>query len=353
MFKVTAFDPKLLSWWRSKRDKIDMDPPYQRRGRLWSNTDKAYLIDSILNGFDVPKLYIADFTWGRSKLNRKRLPYAIIDGKQRFEAILDFYDGHVVLNSDFVYLANRALKLSGLSYSDLKHNYPEIASDFDNYNLSVMSVIADKEEPITELFVRLNRSKPLTGAEIRNAMTGPAPEVFRQIAKHEFFTTCVRFAISRGQDLNAAAKLVLFEYSGQISETKKRSLDEFTIGTKKKPRGKLELAGRRVVDVLDEMVEIFLPGDSLLGSAGIIPVYYWLVRNRKSREFPYLREFLVRFEEDRRINRDRIRDGEGKASNELSDYDTYNRSTNDGRSHEERYRILSERFTRSLRATKN
>src|ERR1035437_3263947 len=82
IFKVTQFEAKTLSWWRARRSKIDMEPPYQRRGRLWSATDKAYLIDSILNGFDVPKLYVADFTWADSALNRKRLPYAIIDGKQ-------------------------------------------------------------------------------------------------------------------------------------------------------------------------------------------------------------------------------------------------------------------------------
>src|SRR5258705_11636595 len=97
-FKVSSFDAKTLLWWRGRRDKIDMDPPYQRRGRLWSDADKAYLIDSILNGFDVPKLYVADFTWGQSPLNTKRLPYAIIDGKQRFEAIYDFFDGRITLN---------------------------------------------------------------------------------------------------------------------------------------------------------------------------------------------------------------------------------------------------------------
>ena len=91
-FHVRTFETRTLSWWRTQRSKIDFDPPYQRRGHLWSKADKAYLIDSILNGFDVPKVYIADFTWGSSALNQKKLPYAIIDGKQRFEAILDFFD---------------------------------------------------------------------------------------------------------------------------------------------------------------------------------------------------------------------------------------------------------------------
>ncbi|MCX5643073.1 MAG: DUF262 domain-containing protein [Phycisphaerae bacterium] len=96
-FKITLMEAKTLSWWKSRRARIDMEPPYQRRGRLWSDTDKAYLIDSILNGYDIPKLYMADFTWGDSKLNQKKLPYAIIDGKQRLEAIFDFFDGRITL----------------------------------------------------------------------------------------------------------------------------------------------------------------------------------------------------------------------------------------------------------------
>src|ERR1700722_13147633 len=102
-FKVEPMEPHTLTWWRNRKEKIDMDPPYQRRGRLWSATDKQYLIDSILNGFDVPKVYMADFTWGDSPLNRQKLPYAIIDGKQRLLAIFDFFGGSITLNKDFKY----------------------------------------------------------------------------------------------------------------------------------------------------------------------------------------------------------------------------------------------------------
>ncbi len=139
-FSITLNEARTLSWWYSRRNKIDMDPPYQRRGHLWSTTDKAYLIDTILNGYDVPKFYIANFTLGNSPLNKKKLPYAIIDGKQRFEALFDFIDGKIVLNRDFVYFDKPNLKLGGLSYADLQNGYPEIAEIFDQYNLSVMSV---------------------------------------------------------------------------------------------------------------------------------------------------------------------------------------------------------------------
>lgn len=345
-FRITQFEARTLSWWRMRRDKIDMDPPYQRRGRLWSDTDKAYLIDSILNGFDIPKLYVADFTWSDSALNKKKLPYAIIDGKQRLEAIFDFADGKITLNEDFVYLPNRSLRLSGLGYRDLQQNYPHIAEEFDNYNLLVMSVAAQSEEPINELFVRLNRSKALTGAEIRNAMSGPAPGVIREIAKHTFFSTNIGFTVKRGQDLNAAAKVLLFEYHGKLGETKKRNLDGFVKDVGSRSTDRLELAGRHVFDVLDDMAEIFLPRDGLLTSAGVFPVYYWLVRDSDPGTYHQIRSFLIAFEGERHENRKQKagRPSSKGTDDDLSTYDRFNRSTNDQASHEGRFAILRKRF---------
>lgn len=350
-FSVKPLEPHTLTWWRNRQSKIDMDPPYQRHGRLWSPTDKAFLIDSILNAYDVPKIYVADFTWGESPLNRQNLQYSIIDGRQQLEAIFDFFEGKLVLNSDFILLEDPSLKLGGLSYQDLKLRYPQVAETFDEYSLSVMGVFAQSLEPVTELFVRLNRSKPLTGAEIRNAMSGPAPEVFRQIAKHELFQEYITFTVKRRQDLNAAAKILYFEFAGSLTETKKSSLDEFTKAAAKN-RKELELAARRTLDVLDSMSEIFLPKDKILGSAGVFPVYYWFTRAREANDFQYVREFLVRFEEDRKLNRELAMD-DPKVDNELLKYDRLNRSTDDIRSHRGRFEILSRRFAEFKKATRS
>lgn len=351
VLKVTQFEAKTLSWWRSRKAKIDMEPPYQRRGRLWSATDKAYLIDSIINGFDVPKLYIADFTYSNSKLNKKSLPYSIIDGKQRFEAIFDFFEGKITLNDDFVFLENPALKLGGLGYRDLSQNHSEIAELFDNYNLAVMSVITNSEKYINELFVRLNRSKPLTGAEIRNAMAGPAPEVIRRLAKHEFFVNTIAFPVQRGQDLNAAAKVLLFEFAGEPQETKKGSLDGF-VKAARKNRDRLELSARRTFSSLDDFTEIFLPTDKLLASAGVIPVYYWFIRSLNEKQHSLVRDFIVRFEEGRRENRKKAESGSTTGIDKLYlEYDSYNRSTNDLTSHLCRISILQKKFAQFTNQT--
>ena len=195
MFKVEQLPSKTLSWWNDERENIDVDAEYQRRGKLWSDYDKALLIDSILNEYDIPKLYVADFTFINTPLNKSSKPYAIIDGKQRFETIFDFSDNKIRLNKDFVYLKDRSLKLGGLSYKDLQANYPKIARKFDNYPLAVVSVITDEAGKINDLFIRLNRSsKALTGAEVRNAMKGPVPAFIRRISNHEFFKSRIRFS---------------------------------------------------------------------------------------------------------------------------------------------------------------
>jgi hypothetical protein len=91
----------------------------------------------------------------------------------------------------------------------------------------------------------------------------------------------------------------------------------------------MELAARKVIDVLDNISEIFLPRDKLLTSAGVFPVYYWFVRSRPSEDSPFLREFLVRFEEERRRNRELSSEdpNDPNVDTQLLQYDRLNRST--------------------------
>ena len=341
--RISPHSPRTLIWWYNRRGEIDFEPPYQRRGRLWSPSDKAYLVDSIINGFDVPKLYLADFQIGQSTLNISKLPYAIIDGKQRLEAVFDFFENKVVLRPDFKFKKDPTMELGGLSLKDLQRSYPRVAEEFENASLDIMSVFAEDEEDINEIFVRLNKSKPLTGAEVRNAVRGPVSDVVRTLRSHDFFIHNIRFSVKRAADLNASAKLLIFEYMGKPSATKKTNLDEFAL--QKVEQERLELAGRRVVDTLTTMTEIFIPRDILLSSAGIIPVYFWFVRNMTDDKQRIVREFLVHFEHKRKVNRE-LQKGRGeKALNpSLARFDTLNRSTNDQQSHVGRVKILDEFF---------
>lgn len=343
IFRITSHPARTLVWWYKNQNQIEFNPPYQRKGRLWSQSDKAFLIDSIINGFDIPKLYMADFQLGHSPLNSSRLPYAIIDGKQRFEAIFDFFDNNLVLNGDFKLRSDPSVDLGGLSLRDLKHNYPTVADSFENYSLDIMSVVASQEEDINELFVRLNRSKALTGAEVRNAIVGPVSDVARDIAAQPFFLENIKFSVKRADDVNTATKLLFFEYSDRLMGTKKSNLDAFARDATVQSE-RVELAGRRAVATLAVMNSVFLPHDPLLASSGLVPVYYWFVRSRNANELHRVREFLVWFEGQRQINRQMLAASEGKIflDTRLSNYDNLNRSTNDIGSHVGRIQLLEQ-----------
>lgn len=350
--RILSHPSKPLLWWYKQRNVIDFDPPYQRKARLWSRSDKAYLIDSIINGFDIPKLYMADFQMGGALLNSAGKEYAIIDGKQRFEAVFDFFNQTLTLNADFIWRRNPQLKLGGLSLKDLRNNYPDIADAFETETFDVMSVITDNADDINELFVRLNRSKPLSGAEIRNAMVGAVPEMIRNVARHELFTDYIKFSAKRAGDFNAAAKILMFEYRGSPASTKKSDLDAFA----KMPQfdiDKLDLAGNHSLTYLNYMTEVFLPRDGLLASAGVFPVYYWFVRSANPVLHPYIREFLVNFEAARAEARARSARNDKQGDKEdyvYARYDTFNRSTDDKRSHLGRISILASSFIDWLRS---
>ncbi len=349
MFTIRNFETKTLSWWHNQKEKLDFNPPYQRKGKLWSTKDKTFLIDSILNGFDLPKIYIADFTFVESKLNKSKKPYAIIDGKQRFEAIFDFFEGKIALDPDFNYYKNKNINIGGMSYQDLKTNYPEIASEFENYNLSVISIITDEDSKINELFVRLNKSKALTGAELRNAMEGIVPNLIREITEHGFFREKIKFTTNRGQDNNTAAKLLLTEFRGKLVDTKKVQLDRFVNEAVDAESDNFESAALKVKSILDNMYTSFLDKDNLLKSSGLIPVYYMLFKEFSNSTT--LRTFLYTFDIERKKAIKLSKEGSTVDVDYLK-FENFTKSMNDQGSLKGCYDILEKKLKENLNSNR-
>lgn len=340
MFQVRPFESKTVLWWHSKRESIDFDPPYQREGNVWSSDLKAYLIDSMLNGFDIPKIYIADFTYVNSPLNTKKKLYAVVDGKQRFQAIFDFIDGKIKLQNNFEYFADPSLNLQGLTYQQLREKHSKIALEFENYSLAVVSVITDEESKINELFIRLNTSKPLSGAELRSAKHGPLPKIIKQIGSHDFFSSKTGFSNKRKEHQNAAAKLLLIEFRGQFVDTKRVDLDRFADDALKSETklSAFHAATKRCAKTLDRMCQIFRDNDPLLKTSGQLPVYYRFVKANPGAGTE-LRSFLEHF------NNDLVKARSGASSDvELSEYYIFSRTVNDAASMVGRLKILESRY---------
>ncbi|MBI2331371.1 MAG: DUF262 domain-containing protein [Chloroflexi bacterium] len=142
-----------LEWDRDK--KLTLNPNFQR-GNVWTPAAKSYLIDTILRGYPIPKVYL------RTKIDVRTTSSIrdVVDGQQRLRAILDFSKDKFALNS-------RAEEFKGLLFSELGE---EGQQNFLSYPISVGQLINASDEVVLEIFARLNSySVSLNAAEKRHA----------------------------------------------------------------------------------------------------------------------------------------------------------------------------------------
>jgi hypothetical protein len=343
----------------SDRHEIQLDPDYQRISGIWTREKRQLLLDSLLNGFDVPKLYFHEFVPPKQK-GSKRYRYAIIDGKQRLQTIWDFIDGSISLADDFEYLRDGTVLAAGLSYSELAKRYPQVKTRFDATLLDIVTIRTHDIDLIEDMFSRLNEAVPLNAPEKRNAFGGPLPAAIRAVAKHAFFKEHVPFSDKRYRHRDLAAKFLYLEFVNGIANTKKPDLDAFVRDFRKwreahLPKGSPSAVAKLKTETektLAQMAAIFATSDSLLRQVGMITLYYHLFRLiRLGKVDSVTREMLKVFEKQRDENRRRIEETsetDKKVDAQLLEFDKHSQTPNDAYAIRIRLnillRFLEERF---------
>lgn len=170
------------------RSKIDTSLAIQRNFVWKEDTESSLLIDSILRGYPVPELESMVIAEGNIRM--------ILDGKQRFTSIENFYDNKFALDNNILPIAldSRIVPLAGLTYSSLPQ---ELKDRFDNFELKFEDCYDVTPEERDEIFRRLNNGKPLTQIEKTRAMAhGEVVEFLNEISKHPFYAEKVQIADS-------------------------------------------------------------------------------------------------------------------------------------------------------------
>lgn len=338
-----------VRWLSDVIEDIDFAPSYQRKSGIWSKKNQQFLIDTIFNGYDVPKFYLADFLHSSKLKNSAEKRFAIIDGKQRIEAIRSFLNDEIELDDGFVYLSDPLVDLAGKKYTDIAKSYPSIISKFNSFELVFMLVNTNDEHYIRQLFIRLNASKSLVGAELRNAMDGKVPELIRDIADHRFFKDYVNFSTVRSQDRNLAAKLLLVEIRGGPFDTKKKQLDALVGQIEKSAESSLfselqisdyQQSSKKVCKILDRMTKVFSQKDVRLSQSGQIPVFYLFMRDVMDVETSKVDRFFHDLHVAREINRARAKSGQ-PSNPDIDRFEFVSRSANDAGSIKQRYLFLT------------
>ena len=339
---ITQMRNSTVQYLFTRRSEIDMDPPYQRQGSVWSQQKQQLLIDSLLNEFDVPKIYLHQFSNPEMRDGTLKR-WALVDGKQRLEAIFGFLENSFPLGDDFVFIATGDIGAAGKTYFELTESHPFLVSTLNATSLDVITMRTDDIELIEEMFSRLNEAVPLNAAEKRNSIGGPLPKIVRELVEETFFKNKLPFTNRRYRHFDLAAKFLYWtdnrlegakmEGGGAIRDTKKVRLDTFF-----RDFNKIKIMSKRCKDMrqgvesnLRTLEKTFVDQDPLLNSVGMISIYFLLAERRAAdkRSFPS-RSQLLKFENARRVRRVKSDDELTPGEYEMLEFGRLSQSPNDG-----------------------
>ena len=163
------------------RNRINPKPPFQR-GVAWGDKHKYLLIDSILRGYDIPKIYLNVVSPGKYIHG---FDYEVADGQQRLRAIVQFREDGFPLGAASSELNGE--DVSGLKFSELPVKYRRC---FWNYRITVALLNKASHDELRSLFARLQMGVVLNPPELRNAISSVVGSVVEVAAlTHPFFTS--------------------------------------------------------------------------------------------------------------------------------------------------------------------
>jgi hypothetical protein len=161
----------------SERDNIQIAPAWQR-GAAWAPPRQVLLIDSMLRGLDIPKVYL------RVRDQPNAFSYDAVDGQQRLRAIWLFREDELPLVHPDRLEKIGDLDVTGCRFSELPKR---LRDSFDTFAINVAKIVEADQLEISILFSRLQQGVPLNPAELRNAMLGPVRNAVETIAlSHDF-----------------------------------------------------------------------------------------------------------------------------------------------------------------------
>lgn len=342
-FDVATMRNSNVAYLNRMRNQIRMDPPYQRQGEVWSTEKKRLLVDSVLNGFDIPKIYLHEHSTPLETEDGRRIRYSLIDGRQRLEAIWGYLDGDFALAADFVHIETGEASAANKTFKELEQDEDLLAALFTATSLDVVLIKTDDVEMIEEMFSRLNEAVPLNAAEKRNGRGGALrPVVRKMVDEQRFFTANLPFTNTRYRQYDLATKFLYWEHVGGAADAKKRQLDDFWEELRN-DETRVKTLAKDVRDVIGKMAVAFENNDRLLASIGIVSVYYLCFSHRlkDGRPLPG-RAALAKFDRERQLGSYESEDDLTGFSYRMLEFDRLAQSPNDGHALSFRLKVLDE-----------
>lgn len=185
-----------------KQGGLELNPSFQRR-KVWSDKAKSYLMDTIIRGKPIPKVFI------RQKLNvsTKTSVREVVDGQQRLRSILSY------IKDGFSISRRQNAEYGGKHFSQLPE---EVQAQILSFEVAVDLLINLPNAEILDIFSRLNSYAVLLNEQekINAEHFGPFKIVADEIGRkyNEYWTKQDILSdrdILRMQEVNLVADLLI------------------------------------------------------------------------------------------------------------------------------------------------
>jgi hypothetical protein len=237
---------------------------YQRK-LVWAIEEKRAFIDSILQGFPVPIILLAETD------KDKKSVFEIIDGMQRLNAVTAFIEGEFDVDGKYFDLQTMVESKSRLDQRDLLQKQPILERNYceaiGSYNLPLSVYSFDDNDKIDEVFRRINSNgKHLSKQELRSA--GATSK----------FANLVRVVSSVIRSDASASDIILLNEMKKISITNKQleygiKVDDI-FWVKNKILTKEMLRESRDEQIVADIIAYMLLPEIPKSSASILDEYY-------------------------------------------------------------------------------
>jgi hypothetical protein len=207
-----------IAWFNARfRDgELEIRPPFQRNP-VWTNAQKAYLIDTILRGLPIPELYMQEIVDPEGNQS-----YIVVDGQQRVRAFLEYLESKYSLDP------KHSQEWGDVTFEELSGAEKQ---KIFQYKFVVRTLPDLTHEQLRDIFKRLNRSVvSLNAQELRHATYwGPFIKfVEHEAEENDFWADSGLFsanAIRRMLDVEFISELAVAYLHGL--QDKKKKLENY------------------------------------------------------------------------------------------------------------------------------
>lgn len=215
-----------IAWFAEQNENksLDLRPSFQRRP-VWTDDEKAFLVDSILRGYPVPEVYVQTVDDGAQRA------IAVVDGQQRLRACLEFMADQFPLTFN----VNKLAPLHSLEDTPwFTKKYSQLTTEeqlaFRKYKLIVRDLEDAGDAEVRHLFHRLNQSNvALNAQELRYSIyQGGLLAVVEELVRHpawDHIRMFTKLQQRRMLDSEYISELVVGHL--HFPQNKKDDLDEY------------------------------------------------------------------------------------------------------------------------------